>query len=214
MEHNGAWNPGLQGCRNNSRCPYWALAGAEQCAVSAFHTLSCILGKFEYHHYPHFTGAQTEALRVLQHLPAFTANEGPGRGPSGGAFRQPTAPEGAVFSSWAGLSVPTQGGVVTPRLSVRILLLFSSSSSSGHTPRFCPPGQPSTINHQADGLAAVGRFCLWRNFVPFGKEWLTFPSFWGSLTLPSPPGVCCVPSDFHVAAPRDTRPTSLSPTWL
>lgn len=94
-----------------------------------------------------------------------------------GAVRPFTAPEGVVFASWAGLSVPAQGEMVTPSLSVCILRFFSSSSSPASHPSFLPLGQPSTINRQAVGLATVGRFCLWRNFVPSGREWLTFPSF-------------------------------------
>lgn len=43
-------------------------------------------------------------------------------------------------------------------------------------------------------LSHMGRFCLCRNSVPFGKEWLSLPSFWGIGTLPPPPGVCCVQS--------------------
>lgn len=88
------------GCRNNSSCPYWALTGLSS-VLSAFHALSCILGKFKHHYYPHFTGSQTEALRVLQHLPAFSANEGqdgdPAWVPSGPSRRL------RVWSSRAGL---------------------------------------------------------------------------------------------------------------
>lgn len=65
-------------------------------------------------------------------------------------------------------------------------------------PRVC--GGVYHYNPLGYWLSLMGRFCLCRNSVPFGKEWLSLPSFWGIGTLPPPPGVCCVQSSCRTVA--------------
>ena len=72
------------------------------------------------------------------------------------------------------------------------------------------PGPTCPCNPPACQLSHVGVFCLWGNFVPFRKEWLSLPS-WGTLTLTSAPGRCCVQSGPHMAAVHNTSAPSCSP---